>query len=115
MPRLFDVARKQLERQYVDVKFDPASGLSKEELVAEFERHRAENPDEPRIMTRAWLFHLLCSQGRIAVEPDGGSVLLVTNHSAEAIIVAAAKGEIPRVTIDYGSADGEEAKAGALI
>ena len=70
MPRPFDLARKQLERQYVDVKFDPASGLSREELVAEFERHRTENPDEPRIMTRAWLFRLLCAKGRIAVEPD---------------------------------------------
>jgi formate C-acetyltransferase len=70
MPKPFDLARKQLERQYVDVKFDPASGLSKEELVAELERHRAENPEEPRIMTRAWLFRLLCSTGRIAIEPD---------------------------------------------
>jgi len=70
MPKPFDQIRPQLERQYLDVKFDPASGLAKEELVAELERHRAENPGEPRIMTRAWLFHLLCSKGRIAVEPD---------------------------------------------
>ncbi len=70
MPRPFDEVRDQLERQYLDVTFDPASGLSKEELVAELERHRAENPDEPRIMTRAWLFRLLCTKARIAVEPD---------------------------------------------
>ncbi|MEN6302084.1 MAG: pyruvate formate lyase family protein [Armatimonadia bacterium] len=70
MPRPFDEVRKQLERQYLDVQFDPASGLSKDELVAELEQHRAQNPDEPRILTRAWLFHLLCSKARIAVEPD---------------------------------------------
>ncbi len=70
MPKPFSEIREQLERQYVDVRFDPASGLSREELAAELARHRTENPDEPRIMTRAWLFHLLCSKARIAVEPD---------------------------------------------
>jgi len=70
MPRPFDEARPQLERQYLDVRFDPASGLSREELAAALQRHRAEHPDEPRILTRAWLFHLLCAQARIAVEPD---------------------------------------------
>ncbi len=70
MPRPFDEARAQLERQYLDARFDPASGLSKEGLVAELRRHRAENPDEPRILTRAWLFHLLCSQARIAIDRD---------------------------------------------
>ena len=81
MPKPFDLVRKQLERQYLDVKFDPASGLSKEELAAEFERHRAENPEEPRIMTRAWLFHLLCSKGRIAVEPDDYFADKLEHHS----------------------------------
>ncbi len=70
MPERFDEARARLERQYLDVQFDPASGWSKEELVAELARHRAEHPDEPRLMTRAWLFWLLCARGRIAVEPD---------------------------------------------
>ncbi len=70
MLKPFDEVREQLERQYVEARFDPASGLSRDELVAEFECHRGENPDEPRIMSRAWLFHLLCSKARIAVEPD---------------------------------------------
>ncbi|MGE5532669.1 MAG: pyruvate formate lyase family protein [Bacteroidota bacterium] len=70
MARPFAEVREQLERQYLDATFDPASGLSREELVAELDRHRAEHPDEPRIMTRAWLFHLLCSRARIAAEPD---------------------------------------------
>jgi len=70
MPRPFAEARPLLERQYLDVRFDPTSGLSKEELVAALARHRAACPDEPRILTRAWLFHLLCSQARLAVEPE---------------------------------------------
>ena len=70
MPRPFDEARPALERQYLDVRFDPASGLGREELIAELTRHRAAHPDEARITLRAWLFHLLCSRARIAVEPD---------------------------------------------
>lgn len=70
MPEPFDHARQRLERQYLDAQFDPDSGLSREELVSELERHRSENPDEPRILTRAWLFHLLCCKARIAPEPD---------------------------------------------
>jgi len=70
MTEPFDSARSRLERQYIDVKFDPSSGLSREELADELAWHGAENPDEPRIMTRAWLFRLLCSKGRIAIEPD---------------------------------------------
>ena len=80
-PKPFDHVRKQLERQYLDVVFDPASGLSKEELSVVFERHRAENPEEPRIMTRAWLFQLLCSKARIAVEPDDYFVGKLEHHN----------------------------------
>lgn len=70
MPEKFNVARKYLEAQYQNVRYDPASGLSGEELAAEFEQHRVRNPDEPKILTRAWLFQLLCSKARIAVDPD---------------------------------------------
>lgn len=66
----FDAARKRLEAQYLNVRFDPASGLSKAELEAEFAKHRAENPGEPHILARAWLFRLLCSKARIAADPD---------------------------------------------
>ena len=66
MPRPFDEVRGKLERQYLDVDFDPDSGLSKEDLSAELEQHRDGNPDEPRILTRAWLFQLLCTKARLA-------------------------------------------------
>lgn len=65
----FAEARAQLEKQYVEVPYDRESGLSREALVAEFDAHRADHADEPRILTRAWLLHLLCSKGRIAAEP----------------------------------------------
>lgn len=81
MPRPFDEVRTRLERQYLDVQFDPDSGLARDELVAEFERHCAENPDEPRIMTRAWLFHLLCSKARIALDPDDYFVDKLEHHN----------------------------------
>jgi len=77
----FDAARKRLEAQYLDVKYDPASGLSKEELKAEFKKHCGENPGEPRILTRAWLFRLLCSKARIAVEPDDYFVDKLEHHN----------------------------------
>ena len=70
MPKPFDLVRTQLENQYQDVRFDPTSGWSGEELRAELSRRRAEHPDEPRILTRAWLFHLLCTKGRVAPDPE---------------------------------------------
>jgi formate C-acetyltransferase len=70
MLRPFDEVRPRLERQYLDAWFDPDSGLSSEELSTELARHRATHSGEPRILTRAWLFHLLCTRARIAVEPD---------------------------------------------
>ncbi|MBT7301253.1 MAG: hypothetical protein HN849_17155, partial [Victivallales bacterium] len=65
MLKPFDAARAHIERQYLDVAFEPASGLDKAGLVAELDRHCAANPDEPRILTKAWGFHLLCTQARI--------------------------------------------------
>lgn len=80
MSERFDLARGRLEAQYETAAFDTTSGLAKEELVAEFERHHAENPDEPRILTKAWLLHLLCCKGRIAPEPGDPFVGKLEDH-----------------------------------
>ncbi|MBT3376422.1 MAG: hypothetical protein HN742_20680 [Lentisphaerae bacterium] len=80
MIKPFDDVREQLERQYVDVVFDASSGLSGEQLAAELGRHRDENPDEPRILTKAWLLHLLCSRGRITPEPGDPFVGKLEHH-----------------------------------
>jgi len=80
MPETFDLARERLEAQYETAAFDPASGLAKEEFIAALERRRAENPDEPRVLTKAWLLHLLCAKARIAPEPDDPFVGKLEHH-----------------------------------
>jgi pyruvate-formate lyase len=70
MVKRFEQIRELLENQYIDVKFDPSSGLSPEKIASEFEEHRKEYPEETHIMTKAWLFHLLCTKGRIAVDAE---------------------------------------------
>jgi pyruvate-formate lyase len=68
--KLFEQIREHLEKQYLDVSFDPSSGSSPEEIAAELELHCKQYPDEPQIMTKAWLFHLLCTKGRITVDTE---------------------------------------------
>ena len=80
MIKRFDDMREQLEKQYLDVRFDPESGWSGEALRAALERHRAEHPEEPRILTKAWLLHLLCSRARIAAEPGDPFVGKLEHH-----------------------------------
>ncbi len=65
----FDENRTYLEKQY-EQPFDPASGLSLDELKADFERHCAANPDEPLILKRAYFIDLICRHGRIVREPE---------------------------------------------
>lgn len=68
MPEAFDSARPRLETQYADAVY--INGWSQEELSAAFERHCAENPAEPRIITKAWLLRLICFYAPIAPEDD---------------------------------------------
>ena len=109
MPRPFDAGREQLERQYLDVRFDAASGLSQEELAAELAQHRAAYPDEPRIMTRAWLFHLLCSHGRIAVDPEDYFADKLEHHN----LLVALREEWRREAEAVEFADDQPARPGA--
>ena len=66
----FDDARPRLEKQYEQVQYDPASGLSPEALRQEFDAECARHPGEPRILTRARLMRLICEKARIAPEKD---------------------------------------------
>jgi pyruvate-formate lyase len=81
MPEKFNIARENLESQYQDINFDPDSGGTEEELVSELEQHRIENPDEPRIITRAWLFNMLCSKACIAVDENDYYVDKLEHHN----------------------------------
>jgi len=82
--RPFAEVRTRLERQYVDAVYDEKSGWSQAELRQALQGHRDHCPEEPRILTRAWLFRLVCEHGRLATEPfncfatkvaDGGLIL----------------------------------------
>lgn len=61
--------RESLEKQY-ELPYDPASGLSLDELRADFANHCQNNPHEALILRRAYLFNLVCRQGRIVREPE---------------------------------------------
>jgi len=80
MPELFDVSREHLENQYLGARFDTATGLGREELTAALQQHRTEHPDEPRLLTKAWLLHLLCARARIAPEPGDPFVGKLEHH-----------------------------------
>ena len=78
MPDSFDLCRPLLERQYLEPVW--ADGWSKEQLAAALAQHHAESPDEPRILTRAWLFALLCDHAPIASEPEDWFADKVQHH-----------------------------------
>jgi len=76
----FDAARSRLESQYEDARYDADTGLDKKGLEAEFQKHCIENPDEPHILTKAFLFHLLCTKARIAVDSEDYFVDKLEHH-----------------------------------
>ncbi len=86
MIKKFDIVREYLEKQYTDVSFITESGLSKEELILKFEQHCSDIPDEPRIMTKAWLFNLLCAKARIAVDENDYFVDKLEHHNLMLIL-----------------------------
>ena len=65
----FESQRSELEKLYENAVYDPATGLSGEELEARFRRHCAEFPDEPTVLANAYLMYLICTEGRILPEP----------------------------------------------
>lgn len=75
----FNETRRELETLHETCTFDPASGLPPEQLRELFRRHREENPEEPFILTHAYLMHLICTRAQILPEPDHAFAGLV-NH-----------------------------------
>ncbi|MDR1282492.1 MAG: hypothetical protein LBK99_16980 [Opitutaceae bacterium] len=69
-PEPFARLRPELERQYKDVVWLPETGMDGQKLSDALAAHREKYPDEPRILTRAWLFHLICTQAQIAIGTD---------------------------------------------
>lgn len=70
MLKPFEELRGKLERQYLDWKPEPGSGLPPEELAIEAERRLAAHRNEPLIRRRAILLELVLTRGRVAVDPD---------------------------------------------
>lgn len=66
----FDSARPRLEKQYENVKYAGATGLNRDKLKAILDQHLEENPDEPRVLTRAFLLNLVFTQARFVIEKD---------------------------------------------
>ncbi len=66
----FDRARERLEKQYEHVVYDVSTGLGKEELAARYARHCAENPEEPRVLQRAYLINLIFTEAPVAPERE---------------------------------------------
>ncbi len=67
-PAAFAQVRQKLVQQYADIVYTP--GWGKDDLRSAFEKHCAENPAEARIITKAWLFKLICEKAPIAPEEN---------------------------------------------
>ncbi len=61
--------RSILEKQYECVCYDPATGLTSDELKQMLEKRIAENPEESALAFRSWMLNLICTRARIAVDP----------------------------------------------
>ena len=64
----FDEIRPKLEKQYENASYTTENCWSEEELRQVWENHKAENPDEERILSRAYLTALVLEHAPIAVE-----------------------------------------------
>ena len=65
-PKLFDEVRAALVEQYRQVKY--TDGWTKEELRVAFDKYCAKNPNELKIVKKAYLFNLICRYAPIAPE-----------------------------------------------
>ena len=64
----FDEIRPKLEKQYENAIYSTEDCWSEEELRQVWDAHKAENPDEERILSRAYLTALVLEHAPIAVE-----------------------------------------------
>ncbi len=66
----FDACRDHLFNQYTDVRFDPSTGLSLEELEAEVASYLGTHRDQPRVLQKANVFRIVVTRGQIAIDPQ---------------------------------------------
>ena len=64
----FDEIRPKLEKQYENAVFSTEDCWTEEQLRQVWEDHKKENPDEDRILSRAFLISLILEHAPVAVE-----------------------------------------------
>ena len=67
-PKPFNEVRAQLIQQYKQITY--IKGWTKDELKLAFEKYCEENPKEPKIIKKAYLFKLICEYAPIAPEEN---------------------------------------------
>ena len=64
----FDEIRQKLEKQYENAVFSPKDCWTEVQLRQTWEKHKQENPDEERILSRSFLISLILEHAPVAVE-----------------------------------------------
>ncbi|MFC1716715.1 pyruvate formate lyase family protein, partial [Candidatus Poribacteria bacterium] len=65
----FESVREHLFDQFQNVPFEPETGLSVEDLKQKVEAYLQANPDHPRVLQKANIYHIVVTQGQISVDP----------------------------------------------
>jgi pyruvate formate-lyase/glycerol dehydratase family glycyl radical enzyme len=65
----FDLVREHLFHQFEDPPYDPESGLSPSELDREVQDYLQVHGDTPRVLQKAFVFHLVVTRGQISIDP----------------------------------------------
>ncbi len=66
----FESCRDRLFNQYDDIKYDPDTGLSLEELESEIASFLKENQDQSRVLQKANVMRIVLTRGQIAIDPE---------------------------------------------
>ncbi|MBN1686527.1 MAG: hypothetical protein JW852_07715 [Spirochaetales bacterium] len=66
----FESLRDHLFHQYDDIKYDPSTGLSLEELEEDVVSYLQNNRDQPRILQKANVTRIVLTRGRIGIDPE---------------------------------------------
>jgi pyruvate-formate lyase len=66
----FDEVRDHFFHQFEDIPFDPSTGLSPQALEREVLAYLESHPDTPRVLQKAYVYHLVVTRGQIYVDPQ---------------------------------------------
>ena len=66
----FEAVRDHLFHQFENPPFDPSTGLSPEALEQEAQAYLETHRDTPRVLQKAFLYHLVATRAQITVDPQ---------------------------------------------